>query len=700
MSKLITSFEKRKQLTNKRKKLSFFRYCARLLSTVGVVFFSIMLYVSIDSDNYLFMMQQENAKGEVYRTITTTFTEGSDASTSSYQSVTNGTGLNLLLINNINTECYIKEVLEICRDSQNGSLNTGQKYKVPVSTILGMWVSETGFYSKANGIIPSSPIPWNSETNSPYYNQAYGAATAKEMTPKGYDGVTASKLGLTNWANGDGILQFISNSRGSLKVAKYNGVNNAGRTQGDVHYIPDQVAGLQTFAESAMNFLIGSSNETEVSDDVYSAALAIAHMRGVNGLKGYTFGIGYEDISTGSISSFVEFNNTTIEERIRNVAEITYDVRASMSNVDSTKVFAHANKNNTVAAVILVGQGWFIDQRAYNDATSSSNIDDSMTAWNFFYPDRKVTSESEFRNLLKGYRKSVAEITGYSVEECDRIYGTKNGEYEWWWSSDIQCGMSYKCLNVTSSAYKNKTSAGEDPKVMICFDNMVVRRSFAVLSGGTVTYARMLQYAGVNVDPTNPDTYFQPNEWVPGAVSDWMIQYGVDTSKLSETRAAILEKAYAYVEFNDPTPYIWGADGDTIYTKIAALQALGKKLPSNVVWPHIAFDCSSYICRVYREAGLNLPRITTVEWKSKFDPIPLSEIKPGDVLWRYSGGSGHVLIYVSGKVTNGGTLSGVWVMEAPQSGKCVTITNTRTQLTDDEHSYNNHYSAWRFKGLD
>ena len=234
-------------------------------TTLGAVL-GLIMFTLMETDNYLFLRQR--SMGEAYRYIleehsSVTNNTTNQNSSSSSETVTNGTGLNLLLINNINTASYIKEVLELCRDSQNKELVNNQEFSIPVSTILGIWTSETGYYSQANGIIPNSPIPWNSQTNSPYYNKAYGLASAKEMTPKGYEGTTAQKLGQTNWERGSGILQF--DSRDYLRVARYNGVNNANRTKGDVHYVPDQIAGLQSFAKDGLQF-VGISDASSITD--------------------------------------------------------------------------------------------------------------------------------------------------------------------------------------------------------------------------------------------------------------------------------------------------------------------------------------------------------------------------------------------------------------------------------------------------
>lgn len=67
------------------------------------------------------------------------------------------------------------------------------------------------------------------------------------------------------------------------------------------------------------------------------------------------------------------------------------------------------------------------------------------------------------------------------------------------------------------------------------------------------------------------------------------------------------------------TPYKWGATGPN------------------------TFDCSGFTQWVYRQNGISIPR-TSAEQKSAGKVISLSELQPGDIVWR----SGHVGIYIGG----------------------------------------------------
>lgn len=67
------------------------------------------------------------------------------------------------------------------------------------------------------------------------------------------------------------------------------------------------------------------------------------------------------------------------------------------------------------------------------------------------------------------------------------------------------------------------------------------------------------------------------------------------------------------------TPYRWGATGPT------------------------SFDCSGFTQWVYRQHGISIPRTSGAQ-KSAGKTISLSQLEPGDIVWR----SGHVGIYIGG----------------------------------------------------
>jgi cell wall-associated NlpC family hydrolase len=76
-----------------------------------------------------------------------------------------------------------------------------------------------------------------------------------------------------------------------------------------------------------------------------------------------------------------------------------------------------------------------------------------------------------------------------------------------------------------------------------------------------------------------------------------------------------------------------------------------------------AFDCSGLVVWAFEQAGVTLPH-SSQELAAGGQPVPLSQIRPGDVISYYSGAS-HVGIYVGGgKIVHSSTY-GVPVGVAP-----------------------------------
>lgn len=83
---------------------------------------------------------------------------------------------------------------------------------------------------------------------------------------------------------------------------------------------------------------------------------------------------------------------------------------------------------------------------------------------------------------------------------------------------------------------------------------------------------------------------------------------------MGQARATVVQAAYSQIG----VPYVWGGSS-----------------------PGVGLDCSGLTQYCYRQAGINIPR-NSEDQASYGTKIPVSQAKPGDILWR----PGHVAIYV------------------------------------------------------
>ncbi|MBG6190487.1 cell wall-associated NlpC family hydrolase [Arthrobacter sp. CAN_A212] len=77
--------------------------------------------------------------------------------------------------------------------------------------------------------------------------------------------------------------------------------------------------------------------------------------------------------------------------------------------------------------------------------------------------------------------------------------------------------------------------------------------------------------------------------------------------------------------------------------------------------PAVGMDCSGFTQRVYRDLGIELPRVTWDQMKMGTEVASLAEAQPGDLLFSLDGG--HVSIYLGNNK----------VIDAPQPGQNIAV---------------------------
>jgi cell wall-associated NlpC family hydrolase len=106
-----------------------------------------------------------------------------------------------------------------------------------------------------------------------------------------------------------------------------------------------------------------------------------------------------------------------------------------------------------------------------------------------------------------------------------------------------------------------------------------------------------------------------------------------------------------------------------VLTKAKSLMGLPYRFGGNN--PGESMDCSSYVQLVFKEAGLELPRVTYDQFKQG-EPIAAEQLQPGDLLFFSTNGSGpsHIGIYAG---------NGEFIHESPPGVQVTRLDNPSYQ---------------------
>lgn len=557
-----------------------------------------------------------------------------DSTVTTVNTATNGTGLNLLLINNIQTECFVKEYLTLCAENQNGTLDTANHAQyASVLLDIGINISESGYYSAGSGnILPKTDLPQGND-GAPKWDGAQYSLKTWDKDSHANGGATAFG-GPFQFQSGGIITRIGSKSKYNTKGTSTSGDG------GDCYLFPDCLCGLNGYVDVAASW--GTGGSSDYSEEALNAGTVMAHNRG-GGARYMAYGIPYDTIQNKkSAGNYVDDGKMTKADLNKYLAEIYNDAISMPSSVAAAMKQNAANSSGYAQQLFsYVANGWYFSPKAAANVKNRCSAQ-AMAYWNALFPNEQVSDQSAFNAAVDRHTKTMAVALGISAEECDSIYGTQNGDIVDYRGQSGQ-GDIFKVTNNTSSAYRKGTE-----KVVHCLDAICAHHVFKTFCEASVVYARMLQYAGVGIDPTDPSTYMggysSGGEWVPVEVNDntavsTLIAHGMDASQVTEKRLSVLIAASKLTGI----PYkqcrhFSGCDGN----------CYDSSNPTHL-------DCSSFVWRAFKDAGCDMSGfpLNTASYagSSAFKSITIDELKPGDVVVRRSGGSGHVELFL-GKKSN------------------------------------------------
>lgn len=530
---------------------------------------------------------------------------------------TNGTGLNLLLINNIETECFVKEYLEICTENQNGELDqTARSATAGIQAIIGINISESKYYPAGDGLtLPKTDLPIGND-GAPYWD-------GETYSLKKWGSTQHSIIGGASAAGGP--FQYITG--GSLTAINTKSTYNTSGI-GDCYLFPDAVCGLN-------DYLAGGSaemNTTSLTANEAAVVLPIAHNRGSAGVR-MLYGIPYSTIYGGRSSNYYNKSGATEAESEKILQDYYNAIAEIPEGVDAISV--GASGGYVMTAFPLIAKGWYFSTSGGTSAKARYS-DTVKAVWNAYFPQEQVNDAASYNAAIDRHTSKLSVALGMEETECDFTYGTEGGDYAKYYTHSP--GDVFRVYDTESTVYKSG-----DHKLVTSLEMITVNHVYNAIAAASQVYAKMLKYAGVDVDPTNPSTYMsnysENNEWVPTGgdsdVGEELIANGFDTANTTPERTKVLTAAARLtgITYKQCRHYS-GCDG-------FCFDVEGSR-PTHL-------DCSSFIWRAYSDAGYDMsgfPMNTSgYAGSSVMKEISYDEVKPGDVLIRRDS-TGHAELFL------------------------------------------------------
>lgn len=583
-------------------------------------------------------------------------------------------GLNTMLINSIPTNNYVKDLLTLYRDSSEGKINNYPTH-LTLDNYIGIQVNETGTYNKVS--LPKSYLPL--VNNEVAYNKSVDGVSAEEMKVRnlspsnalmfesryngnGYNPSPSGYYGL--FQNGD----LSNNGKEKSNLNYIGGSNNRGS---HTFYLPDNITYLDgRLTQTIDNFY---TNDDGSVDDYIKT-----NKNGVNAL----IIVGSHNAGEGGfLTPLVQGKSHTMsgignsEDITKATVLLSKDLQAGVDKHNSIlTVPIGSGQSRSITAYLLCEQGWYLSEEGYSYLSKNPPGEDIVSL---------LMGEGKANSDLLNYFKSKIGKLDMSDSEAQNMYGWNSASSPWTFSEAYGYPKGFIFKHRKDTKVIDRTT-GKPKDLVSVLQLEAGGQMFSAAYSGFYYYAYSLKMAGVDVDPTNPSTYFNKyeGEWVPEGGSGWLEDLGVDTSKLNPKRIGILNEAYKFngSYYVNTRPYV-----------------IPKK-DSNGVWINDGiqgFDCSSLIDYV-ATTKLNLS-VGTNTYQQIVNPniefIDRSEAKAGDLIFYYTAGGSceHVSLFLSH--TNSEYTQVVF--HASQHGIPTGVSSNWNYKT----SYNNIKFA-RIKGID
>lgn len=518
-----------------------------LLISLACVSLLFVMAFTLYNNNLLFRLYANNklksvSQGLEFKTMAPKdYYETKYSSKSSQQTVESGergTGINLLLINNIQTEGYAKEMLELYKQSAEGKLNDNP-YHMGVETYLGVQVNETSGHTYNGTLIPKSYIPFDRKSMRILWGEPFEGISGdklklsslnknvintapveggrpsqdKDKLPYEMNGINKTTNGLvynTPPSRDIGYFQInrqqFYNTGNSTTVlpAKMSGFGESQDRNSDAYYLPDMLSALDGMYSQMMK----SYDFSNVDKTLTYGAYAIYHNGGPGVLSGSaSFGTRDDEkkISLYSPKLTAEQKKEYSENAVvipRDILMGATDKQGELSTVPKSPEYS-----KTLATLILLNKGYYLTQGAYDNLTGhgSMNISKALVySWKLV--NGEELSFAEVATKLLAYKKTVDQVYPEMTSSVmDVLYSQKtnmdivNGDGN-------NYGTIWKLEEATSSIYTN-TFNGIAPRIFRYTNQVTAGHMFDTMMTGRYIYANLLAYAGLNVDAINPSSY-------------------------------------------------------------------------------------------------------------------------------------------------------------------------------------------------